>query len=267
MARKAAGGGVGIVVALIALLVMVGKGSTLFDHLPTSLPTLPQGSASTTPSNRGGPASGPVGSTGSGPQPQNGPDLTAARADLATLTVTPTRPPKKDPAYKRKLFGTPWADVDHNSCNTRDDVLFSWVDRAKPFTAARQGRCTHDMIAGTWIDPYDGATLVFTDLKTPKQSQAIQIDHMVPLLEAFRSGANTWTPQQRLAFANDPANLTPVDGPANESKGDSDPAAWKPKAIYQCTYARRFIGIKTKYKLSIDKPEKAALTQMLTTCK
>lgn len=265
---KSGGGVVGVVVAVIALLVMAGKGSAVFDHLPSSLPTLPVGTSAGGSPGKGSTGGGPGGNSGSkGPQPQTGPSPQVARADLAKLSVTPTRPPARPSTYRRSQFGTAWADVDRNGCNTRDDVLYQWVVRSKPFTAAKQRRCTHDMLAGTWVDPYNGATLRFTDLKQQKQSQALQIDHMVPLAEGWRSGADKWTPARRLAFANDPENLTPVTGSANASKGDLDPAAWKPKGAYQCTYAARFIGIKTKYQLSIDPPEKKALTQMIATCK
>lgn len=104
------------------------------------------------------------------------------------------------------------------------------------------------------------------DLKDQRQSQAVQIDHVVPLAEAWVSGASAWSPDRLERFANDLGVLLAVDGPTNASKGSSDPAAWKPRKGYQCEYARRWITVKTTWKLSIDASEKSALQQMLGYC-
>ncbi|MGC4110604.1 MAG: HNH endonuclease family protein [Nocardioides sp.] len=130
----------------------------------------------------------------------------------------------------------------------------------------QQGGCDHDVLAGTWHDPYTGRTLTFTDLKDLRQAEAIQIDHIVPLAEAWVSGARRWSTSRREAFANDLGELLAVDGPTNMSKGDGDPAAWRPRRGYQCAYARRWIAIKTRYSLAVDPPERAALQQMLGYC-
>jgi len=106
----------------------------------------------------------------------------------------------------------------------------------------------------------------FTDLKNLRQAEAIQIDHVVPLAEAWVSGARRWSRTRREAFANDLGELLAVDGPTNMSKGDGDPASWRPRRGYQCTYARRWIAVKTHYRLEIDGSEKAALNQMRGLC-
>lgn len=184
---------------------------------------------------------------------------------LDGLTIT-DRPPSSDSTYDRDAFGEAWADIDGNGCNQRDDVLFRDVDRKKPFTAAQQGACDHDMLAGTWYDPYTGKNLVFTDLKAPDQSQAIQADHIVPLSEAWKSGANKWTPERREQYANTLNVLLAVDGPANMSKGDQDPASWRPRKDYQCRYARTWIQVKATWSLAVDPSEKNALREMLGDC-
>jgi Protein of unknown function (DUF1524) len=185
-----------------------------------------------------------------------------ARTELRTLRVAPRRPPV---GYVRDAFGTPWLDTDGNGCNQRDDVLLRDV---VPGTVryAPQGRCDHDVLAGTWVDPYTGRTLVFTDLKDPRQAEAIQIDHLVPLAEAWSSGASRWDAGRRSQFANDLAELLAVDGPTNAGKGDDDPAAWRPRKAFQCTYAVRWIGTKSRWQLTVDRPEKRALVQMLGYC-
>jgi hypothetical protein len=106
----------------------------------------------------------------------------AALAELATLPPIDRHP--VGPAYDRGAFGTAWADTDHNGCNQRDDVLLRDAV-AGTVRSGQQGRCDHDVLGGTWVDPYTGRTLTFADLKEPHQAQAIQIDHVVPLSEAW----------------------------------------------------------------------------------
>lgn len=186
----------------------------------------------------------------------------AARA-LDRLDIGPRSAP--GPAYDRDAFGTPWADVDGNGCNQRDDVL---LRDAVPetVTVGRQGGCDHDVLAGSWIDPYTGHTLRFDDLKDPAQAQAIQIDHVVPLAEAWRSGAASWSEERRETFANDLGVLLAADGPTNAAKSDDDPAAWRPRQPFQCEYAARWVAVKSAWSLTADRSEVAALRELLGTC-
>lgn len=168
-------------------------------------------------------------------------------------------------SYDRDAFGSAWADTDGNGCNQRDDVLLRDAV-AGSTVVGQQGRCDHDVLAGTWTDPYTGRTLVLDDLKDPAQAQAVQIDHVVPLAEAWRSGAAAWPDERRRAFANDLAVLRAVDGPTNAAKSDDDPAAWRPRRARQCAYAGHWIAVKTAWSLSADRSEVAALREMLGTC-
>jgi len=167
--------------------------------------------------------------------------------------------------YRREFFGHSWHDVDGNGCNQRDDVL---LRDALPGTvrSVRQGGCSHDVLAGTWVDPYTGVSLVFANLKEPAQAQAIQIDHVVPLAEAWVSGASAWDDERRERFANDLDSLLAVDGPTNASKGSHDPAAWRPKQDFQCDYAVRWIAVKAEWRLGVDPSERRALSEMLEAC-
>jgi hypothetical protein len=173
------------------------------------------------------------------------------------------RPPS---TYNRDAFGSGWIDTDHNGCNQRDDVLLRDAI-AGTVKTGWQGRCDHDVLAGAWIDPYTGRKIVLTDMKEMRQSMAIQIDHIVPLSEAWVSGASEWSDDRRHRFANDLDELLAVDGPTNETKGDGDPAAWRPRKGYQCTYAERWIGVKLRWDLVADPSEVLALRQMLSYCK
>lgn len=228
------------------------------DETPAATPTpTPTPSATLTPT----PSASPSVTPSPTPDPVDAvPRRT--RRQLRGLTVTDRVTPR---TYSRDAFGTSWADVDGNGCNQRDDVL---LRDAVPGTTRvqQQGRCPHDVLAGTWIDPYTGQTLQFDDLKDLSQAQAIQIDHVVALSEAWVSGADRWRPQRRLRFANDLDSLRAVDGPTNASKSDHDPAAWRPKKEFQCAYAVHWIDIKARWRLSVDPSERRALQEMLGYC-
>ena len=186
-----------------------------------------------------------------------------AHATLARLDVVARDPLVAD--YERDAFGTPWKDTDGNGCNQRDDVLLRDV---APGTVrvAQQGRCDHDVLAGRWRDPFTGRLLAFTDLKDARQAQAIQIDHVVPLGEAWRSGAAGWTDDRREVYANDLRLLLAVDGPTNASKGDDDPAAWKPRKGFQCWYAVTWVETKSRWQLGADASEVRGVEEMLDRC-
>ncbi|KAJ3501141.1 hypothetical protein NLJ89_g9477 [Agrocybe chaxingu] len=115
--------------------------------------------------------------------------------------------------------------------------------------------------SGNWVSPYDNrATTLASDL---------DIDHLVPLREAWVSGARTWTNAQREAFANDLTRpqLIAVTDTLNQSKGDKDPAEWMPPLTsYRCTYARAWVHVKYYWNLSVDSAEKSALTSYLASC-
>jgi hypothetical protein len=115
--------------------------------------------------------------------------------------------------------------------------------------------------SGSWYSQYDGVTS--TDAST------FDIDHVVPLAEAWDSGASEWTTAQRQAFANDVTRpqLIAVSASSNRSKGDDDPAEWLPtRTAYQCTYVRAFVQVKYYYDLSVDSAEKAAISSVLSGC-
>ncbi|HWI43069.1 MAG TPA: HNH endonuclease family protein [Nocardioides sp.] len=185
-----------------------------------------------------------------------------ARAELAGLRPIARR---MRPDYRRDAFGQSWHDTDHNGCNQRDDVL---LRDAVPgtVTTGRQGACDHDVLAGTWVDPYTGHRITLDDAKDLAQSQQVQIDHVVPLAEAWSSGAAGWTAPRRLGFANDLRNLLAVDGPTNAGKGADDPAAWRPRKAFQCAYAVRWVSVKDRWDLGADPSEVRALREMLGFC-
>ncbi|WP_457473077.1 HNH endonuclease family protein [Streptomyces sp. TE4109] len=106
-------------------------------------------------------------------------------------------------------------------------------------------------VSGTWYSEYNGKTI------TSASGIDIDIDHVVPLKEAWRSGASQWTTPKRRAFANDLADsqLIAVSAGSNRGKGDKDPGNWKPPLqSYWCTYSRARISVKATYQLTANRP-------------
>lgn len=157
------------------------------------------------------------------------------------------------PPYVRGEFGSPWSDTDRNGCNNRQDALALWLK-----AAIAHGACS---VHGSISDPYTGR-----ELAVPGE---IDLDHVVPLKEAWRSGASRWSPELRVAFATDLRHLIPTSATANRSKADKPPHRWMPPArTYWCEYAAVYIGAKahTDYRLSVTDAEAEVLATALGTC-
>ena len=92
------------------------------------------------------------------------------------------------------------------------------------------------------------------------------IDHVVPLHEAWVSGARSWGDGKRERYANDLGwnlSLDAVTAHSNRSKGDRDPAGWLP-TDHLCRYAHHWVKIKYRWALTIDAAEKNELTSLLS---
>ena len=139
----------------------------------------------------------------------------SATVVLDTLQVK-GRAPKT--GYKRTQFGKAWADVDHNGCDTRNDIL------NRDLSGVKHKLGTHDCVvkSGTLQDPYTGKTITFK--RGQKTSTAVQIDHVVALSDAWQKGAQKLSKTTRTELANDPYNLLAVQGRANQQKSDGDAA-------------------------------------------
>ena len=193
------------------------------------------------------------------------PDIAEALTALDSLEVK-GRAPKT--GYEREEFGQAWSDdvtVDfgHNGCDTRNDILRRDLDPES--LVLKEG--THDCVAlsGTLHDPYSGQDIEFQ--RGAQTSRAVQIDHVVPLADAWQKGAQQWSPEKRRDFANDPRNLLAVDGPLNQQKGAGDAATWlPPNKDFRCEYARRIVEVKAAYELWVTEAEKDALSRLLHAC-
>lgn len=173
----------------------------------------------------------------------------AARSYLATVT------PKTEGStsgYSRDLFPH-WSTVS-GTCNTRETVL-----KRDGSGVVQDSACA--AVSGSWYSEYDGATWT--------AASDVDIDHMVPLAEAWRSGASSWTTTKRQQFANDLTRpqLIAVTDNVNQAKGDLDPGKWlPPRTAYRCTYARMWVEVKQYWALSMDSTEKTALVNILNAC-
>jgi hypothetical protein len=177
------------------------------------------------------------------------PPADQVRAEIDTLTVEAPHPMT---GYSRAKF--PHWTTQYGTCDTREVVL-----QRDGQDVVTDNQCR--AVAGTWTSPYDG--------KEFTEARLLDIDHMVPLANAWRSGADTWDTPTRKAFANDltHSQLVAVSAASNRSKGDQSPDQWKPPLqSYWCEYARAWGDVKYLYRLSITEPEKTALGDMLDTC-
>ncbi|CAH0058087.1 unnamed protein product [Clonostachys solani] len=179
------------------------------------------------------------------------PSTSSAKSLLASLTVATIT---DDGTYDRDLFPH-WESVDDEpACSARE-----WVLRRDGNNVKVGSDCYPT--SGTWTCPYSGKTIT--------AASSVDIDHMVPLKNAWISGAKSWTTARREAFANDidHPQLWATDASTNRSKGDKSPDSWKPPLTgFYCTYAKAWVSVKTTWSLKITSAEKTALTSMLNTC-
>jgi hypothetical protein len=190
-------------------------------------------------------STGTGGDTG---KPQTNSAGTASK-QLDALTVTDAGSMS---GYSRDKFKT-W-DSQGGGCDTRETVLKRDGHDVKTTTGCK-------IVSGTWKSPYNG--------KTYTNPRDLDIDHLVPLGNAWISGAKDWTASQREDFANDlkDPQLLAVDLSDNRSKGDDSPADWRPPDHdYWCTYATDWISVKTTWNLTVTSDEKSALDDMLHAC-
>ena len=179
--------------------------------------------------------------------PPNIPSKADALTKLNALTV---KNEGSMTGYSRDLF--PHWSSQGSGCNTRHIVLKRDADSVVD-------ECP--VTTGSWYSYYDGLT--FTS------ASDIDIDHVVPLAEAWRSGASSWTTTKRQSFANDlnGPQLIAVSASSNRSKGDQDPSTWQPpRTGARCAYAKMWVETKSRWGLSLQSAEKSALTTAINAC-
>lgn len=168
------------------------------------------------------------------------------RAAVRSLPVAAETPA----GYDRDRFDH-WTDADGDCQDTREEVLVA--ESRTPL-----GGCS--VTTGEWRSPYDGETWT--------QASDVDIDHVVALREAWDSGARAWDDATRERYANDlddPRTLVAVTDNVNQSKSDRDVAEWLPE-LAVCTYVRHWVVVKLRWRLTVDRAERAALVGLASDC-
>ncbi len=173
------------------------------------------------------------------------------------ITALTVAEPSHAETYDRARF-THWIDADRDCQDTRAEVLV--VESRVPVTFTDADACT--VATGEWLDPWSG--------RVDTSARALDVDHTVPLANAWRSGAWAWTDRQRQDFANDLADaphLIAIPLGENRSKGDRGPESWRPPSpAAWCGYARAWTAIKARWNLTASATEWSALQTMAATC-
>ena len=161
------------------------------------------------------------------------------------------------PQYDRSTWQH-WTDEDGDCQNARQEVLIAESRIAVTFRP--DGECR--VIAGSWEGPYTGDIV--------SDPGDLDIDHLVPLANAHRSGAWNWSRERKRDYANylgDENHLIATTSSANRGKGSKGPEDWRPPLeSYWCSYAVDWATIKNQWGLTVTEAEYAALTEMLATC-
>lgn len=185
------------------------------------------------------------------PTPVASPALSA----LASVAIK-GRAPKT--GYERDLFATDW---DYSfGCDTRNKILRRDFSE---FVLRSGSSCIIE--TGVLQDPYTGEAISFQ--RGVGTSNAVQIDHVVSLSDAWQKGAQQLTGDQRYALYNDPLNLLAVSGPANSQKSDSDAASWLPaNKGFRCAFVARQVAVKLSYNLWMTQAEFDTIANILSEC-
>ncbi len=183
---------------------------------------------------------------------------TSGRTALAVLDALAVKGRAPKTGYSRDQFGQAWLDVDRNGCDSRNDALARDL-----VSTTKAGPCK--VLSGTLNDPYTATMVDFR--RGQGTSELVQIDHVVSLGNAWETGAQQLTADQRTTFANDPVNLLAVSGAANTQKGEGDAATWLPKnKAFRCEYVARQVSVKATYGLWVTQAEHDAIARVLAGC-
>ena len=234
--------------------VTVGSGGGPSPDGTASVPGSAPGSSSTPSSET--PAPLPTIPIPDGWISAEAPPIPTAPATALLDRLVVTAPDPRRPDYRRDEFGDGWSYDRSSGCNVREYVLVTESRRSPQMGE----KCRP--LSGEWISLYDGVAT--TD------PAALEIDHVVALSDAWRSGAWRWSPARREAFANDlidPGSLVAVTTRSNRSKGDSPPDQWLPEAFEaRCDFVEAWVRIKARWDLSVTPAEKSTLVQVLSGC-
>lgn len=162
-------------------------------------------------------------------------------------------------------FGAEFAQ--YNKCTTRDVMMLR--DASGKVTLDPKTCELKVGKGGGWKDQYgvlDPKTGKLKPYKFITDPAGVDAEHIVPLAEAWRSGAQAKDEDTRRNIANDAINLIASDPSANRSKGDQDVANYLPPGAFRCGYIDHYVKIKIKYDLAVDNDELKALRTAVDDC-
>ncbi|MGY5318270.1 HNH endonuclease family protein [Neomicrococcus lactis] len=188
----------------------------------------------------------------------------AVPAESATTYSAPLRTAVKslpvaaesNSGYDRDRYFGQWKDLNKDCQNTRQEVLLQETRITARYTSTK--RC--NVKSGKWITSWDN--------RTHTSATTVQIDHIVPVHEAWGSGAKKWTQAKRVAFYNDITDkrtLNAQTSALNSAKGARGPEQWLPPKN-RCAYVSSWVAVKKRWGLTVDATEKAALTRLAAAC-
>jgi hypothetical protein len=180
------------------------------------------------------------------------PTAATAGSVEALLNEVVVQEEQNSDAYERDMFNH-WTSNNSTGCDTRFAVLVE-----ESLIPAQTSGCK--VLSGEWLSSYDGKT--FTN---PSE---LDIDHMIPLSEGWRSGASEWDAETRELYANDMGDvlaLVAVSASSNRSKSDNDPSDWMPDTD-GCIYVANWVAMKYRWSLAVDADEKSAILSILSFC-
>jgi hypothetical protein len=182
---------------------------------------------------------------------------TLVRRHRGRIPASLAGPPDEVPAYNRSRWRH-WIDADRDCQDTRQEVLIEESQVPVTYEDAESCRVKSDR----WLDPYSGELI--TD------PGKLDVDHLVPLKNAYLSGGWAWDTTRRKAYANDlgaAEHLIAVKASLNRQKGSKGPDVWKPPVeAYWCGYAKAWKAIKDKWNLTMTDAESAAVAEMQQRC-
>ena len=183
--------------------------------------------------------------------------VAAAAGGTNALAVRVATIPPNLPKYDRGDWRH-WVDDDGDCQDARQETLIAEAVGAVRYERADECR----VASGDWVGAYTGER--FSD------PGDLDVDHMVPLANAHRSGAWQWDDERRREYANYLArgnHLIAVKAAANRAKSDKGPEDWMPpRQEYHCQYAADWVDIKQRWGLTVTPREAEALREMLAGC-
>lgn len=248
----------------MVLLAVAGVTVASLD-VPTSTPNVDSGHAAPDVTQQPTTAPTTANATSGAAAPEEAIEQVIAHAEsgtaLAVLADLDVRRRGSSTGYARARFGSALRDTDGNGCDQRNDVLRRDLTR-KTLKPGTNG-CT--VMTGTLSDPYTGRKIRFK--RADGGSSGMQIDHVVPLGDAWVKGARTWSAAKRAEFATDPLNLQTVGANATTKKRGLDAARWLPDAKkYRCAYVARQVAVKHKYGMWVTAAERTTIARILSSC-